>query len=171
MTTNIDPKNVPTIGDQVAKLTTQLHRDIRSSIRYHKEQLAEKIAAIEQNRQAVPTLMAAGFDPQMRSYHEPFESVFVHLGNAFGGKGKKKLVEQQKKEIAKVLGCHLEEESKSLANGRKRIVEVTLKPSKFPNLQIIYHDQIPEEGGRCKVVKTTRKTRGNVSYSLECSVK
>ena len=86
------------------------------------------------------------------------------LGMAFG-EG------QAKKTIAEILGSHLEVYGKDIEDGRKRLVQVTMAPAKYPNIRIEFTERLPKAGGKCKIVKCGgKRVRERVSYHLECEV-
>ncbi len=167
----LDPAQLPNINDQITSLRRAHDAEMREIRQSRQEALARRIASLEANRQACALLDAAGIELFQYDWAEPCESIQIRLGDAYASRTDRKRVQGTLKLIAATLGCHLDENGKYIRDGKRRVVEITLRPAKYPGIAITYADRLPKDGnGRCKIVKSRRKKSSYVDYDLVCEV-
>jgi hypothetical protein len=134
-----------------------------SSIKYHKDQCAEKIAKVERNRPIMALLDAAGF--KIKTYYwDHGTDLKVELGFFPSTRAGSRSLADKLRTIRQLIDAKLGTPGKELADESKGHVLFTLQPPDFPGMRITYTRRLPR-GAKCKIV-TTRST----SRRLVCEV-
>jgi hypothetical protein len=152
--------NLPTIDQFAAECRKNAIESVRRSVQYAREEARTKVENARQTRMALERLDAAGIEVAC------YGNTYVHIDLGFfhsTGTGNRKLAEAVRG-IRKALGCQVKMDEKDLADAKKKLVTITLRPVIFPTVRIRYTRKLPKTA-KCRIV-----THRSIYRSLVCDV-
>jgi hypothetical protein len=150
-------KTVKPLQECIDTIKKGCEESIESSIKYHRDQCAEKVAKVERNRPIMALLDGAGF--RIKAYYWDHGADFkVELGFFPSTKSGSRALAGQLRTIRQLIDVKLGTPGKELADDgeSKGHVLFTLQPPDLPGMRITYTRRLPR-GAKCKIV-TTRST-------------
>lgn len=161
-------QNLKPLNESVKQIREEEAYGLKAAIERRRGAIKERIAKVERNRQLIMDLVGAGYVVQVSDYTQTGEYFRIDLGIGYGTKKAKERIQNSLLEIAKIIGGTLGEPGKDLRNARRREIEIEFQPPKCPGFTVSYVDQLPKEGGKCRIVK--EKQRAKVTTRLVCDV-
>jgi hypothetical protein len=152
--------NLPTIDQFAAECRKNAIESVRRSVQYAREEAKQKVENAKQTRMAMERLDAAGIEVSC------YGNTYVHIDLEFfhsTGAGNRKLAEAVRG-IRKALGCQVKMDEKDLADAKKKLVAITLRPVNYPTVRIRYTRKLPKTA-KCRIV-----THRSIYRSLVCDV-
>jgi hypothetical protein len=150
-------KTIKPLSECIDNIKKGCEESIESSVKYHRDQCAEKIAKVERSRPIMALLDAAGF--KIMTYYWDHGADFkVELGFFPSTKSGSRALADILRTIRQLIDAKLGTPGKELADDgeSKGHVLFTLQPTDFPGMRITYTRRLPR-AAKCKIV-TTRST-------------
>jgi hypothetical protein len=150
-------KTIKPLHECIDSINKGCQESIVSSIKYHRDQCAEKIAKAERNRPIMALLDAAGF--KIKTYYWDHGADFkVELGFFPSTRAGSRALADELRTIRLLIDTKLGTPGKELADDgeSKGHVLFTLQPPDLPGMRITYTRRL-SRGAKCKIV-TTRST-------------
>ena len=152
--------NLPTIDQFAAECRKNAIETVRRSVLYAREDAKKKVEDAKQTRMAMERLDAGSIEVAC------YGNTYVHIDLGFfhsTGAGNRKLAKAVRG-IRKALDCQVKLDEKDLADAKKKLVSITLRPVNFPTVRIRYTRKLPKTA-KCRIV-----THRSVYRSLVCDV-
>jgi hypothetical protein len=163
------------IEEILEKSRRELIEELRSTVKYRRQNDTEYVERVCLFRKIVPELREAGFEVTTSEYGRPLNSLYINLGHAVDRKNPKaarQRIEEAKVTLARIFQSRLTLYGTHLEDAKKGEVEITLMVAKVENVRITYRDRLPKEGAdggaRCRIVR--KKRPASVEYVVECQV-